>query len=300
MTPSLERNPAVHASRPAMDIPRPDLAAARRRRRIWTALATVLGLAFVTFVVVRLEPAAPSIDRTGIWPGTVQRGQMLRQVRGPGSLVPEQIQYVQAETDGRVERIFIQPGAEVTPDSILMELSNPELKQAAFDAEWARKAADAQLERLRASLESDRLSQLAQITTLRAELAQAMLEAEADEILARDGLVPQILRKKSRSKADDLKARAFISVASSTAASSSISRAVAAPASRSTSCTSRGAMGNPSRAIGAPNRAVSADSRMSQQQAISTPAPMQLPSICAMMGRSHASMAPSPPHTSVS
>lgn len=193
-----------------MDIPRPDLAAARRRRRLWSSLATIVALCVISFVIFRLEPAAPSLDRSALWPGTVQRGEMLRQVRGPGFLVPKLIQYVQAETDGRVERILVQPGAEVTPESILMELSNPELKQAAFDAEWARKGAEAQLERLRANLESERLSQLAQLATLKAEFAQARLEAEADEALARDGLVPEILRKKSRSKADDLQARIAI------------------------------------------------------------------------------------------
>jgi len=190
-----------------MDIPRPDRIAARRRRRFWSVLGITVALSAISFVIFRLEPAAPTVDRAAIWPGTVERGEMLRQVHGPGSLVPELIQYVQAETDGRVERIFIQPGAEVTPDSILLELSNPELKQAAFDAEWAHRAAEAQLERLRASLESDRLNQIAQLATLRAEFAQARLEAEADDALARDGLVPEILRKKSRSKADDLKAR---------------------------------------------------------------------------------------------
>lgn len=210
MTPLLDRNSLGHAPRHAMDIPRPDLAAARRRRRLWSSLATIVALCVISFVIFRLEPAAPSLDRSALWPGTVQRGEMLRQVRGPGFLVPKLIQYVQAETDGRVERILVQPGAEVTPESILMELSNPELKQAAFDAEWARKGAEAQLERLRANLESERLSQLAQLATLKAEFAQARLEAEADEALARDGLVPEILRKKSRSKADDLQARIAI------------------------------------------------------------------------------------------
>ncbi|MGE4180969.1 MAG: HlyD family secretion protein [Limisphaerales bacterium] len=207
MTPPTERKPPTRPAAHAMDVPRPDRVAARRWRRFWSASATIISLAVITFVIFRLEPAAPTVDRTSIWPGTVQRGEMLRQVRGPGFLVPEQIQYVQSETDGRVERIFIQPGAEVTPDSVLMELSNPELKQAAFDAEWARKGAEAQLERLRATLESERLTQVSQLASLKAEYVAASLEAEADEALARDGLVPEILRKKSRSKADELKAR---------------------------------------------------------------------------------------------
>lgn len=210
MTPLLERNRLGHAVGQSMDIPRPDRARALRRRRWLMTALSVAALAVVTLVVSRLEPAAPSVDRASVYIDTVKRGEMLLQVRGPGSLVPERIQYVQAETDGRVERILIQPGAEVQPETILLELSNPELKQSAFDAEWAVKAADAQLERLRASLESDRLSQLAQLATLKAEFAQAELEAEADETLAKDGLVPAILCKKSRSRADDLRSQVEI------------------------------------------------------------------------------------------
>lgn len=207
MTPLLERNRLGHGNSHSMDIPRPDRARAIRRRRLWTATLSVAGLVTATVLIARLEPAAPRVDRRDVWIDTVKRGEMLRQVRGPGSLVPERIQYVQAETDGRVERILVQPGTEVDPETVLLELSNPELKQAAFDAEWALKAADAQWERLRATLESDRLSQLALLATLKAEHAQAELEAQADETLARDGLVPQIVCKKSRSRADDLKAR---------------------------------------------------------------------------------------------
>ena len=170
--------------------------------------ATLAGLlVLVSVYVARLEPAVPGIDSATVLRDTVKRGEMLREVRGPGVLVPEQIQYVQAETDGRVERLLVQPGTEVQPDTVLMELSNPELKQAAFDAEWALKASEAQLERLRANLESDRLAQAAQLVTLKAEFTQAGLEAQADDVLAKDGLVPEIVRRKSRSKADDLAAR---------------------------------------------------------------------------------------------
>ncbi len=192
-----------------MDIPRPDRARALRRRRWWTATLLVVGLAAITFVVLRIEPAAPLVE-IPVWTDTVKRGELLRQVRGPGSLVPEQIQYVQAETEGRVERILVQPGTEVIPETILLELSNPELKQAAFDAEWAVKGAEAQLLRLRATLEGDRLSQVAALASFKADYSQAKLEAEADETLARDGLVPEITRRKSRSRADELKARVEI------------------------------------------------------------------------------------------
>src|SRR5438876_4709564 len=146
-----------------MDIARPDQYRKRRRRRLLLGAGAVALLSLITLGLSRLEPAAPTVEKGSIWTDTVKRGQMLRQVRGNGTLVPEQIQFVQADTDGRVERILILPGAEVKPDTLLLELSNPELKQAAFDAEWQLRAAEAQLTKLRVQLESDRLTQKAAI-----------------------------------------------------------------------------------------------------------------------------------------
>src|SRR5439155_24588490 len=149
-----------------MDIARPDQLRKRRRRRLLLGLAAAAGIGLITVGLARLKPAAPTVEKSSIWTDTVKRGQMLRQVRGNGTLVPEQIQFVQADTDGRVERILILPGAEVQPDTLLLELSNPELKQMAFDAEWQLKASEAQLTKLRVQLESDRLTQKAAIATL--------------------------------------------------------------------------------------------------------------------------------------
>src|SRR5688572_7291582 len=132
-----------------MDIARPDQARKRRRKRLLFGLVGLVVVAGVTVGLAQLKPAAPTVEKGSIWTDTVKRGQMLRQVRGNGTLVPEQIQFVQADTDGRVERIFVLPGAEVKSDTILLELSNPELKQAAFDAEWQLKAAEALLTKLR-------------------------------------------------------------------------------------------------------------------------------------------------------
>lgn len=191
-----------------MDIARPDLARKRRRRQILVGAASVAVIAAISVLLSRLEPAAPKVENP--WMDTVKRGQMLRQVRGNGTLVPEQIQFVQADTGGQVERIFIQPGAAVSADTVVLELSNPELKQSAFDAEWQARSADTQLARLRVQLESDRLSQEAALATLRADATQARLEADADATLARDGLVPGITLKRSLAKADDLVARVAI------------------------------------------------------------------------------------------
>jgi HlyD family secretion protein len=139
--------------------------------------------------------------------GTVQRGEMVRQVRGNGTLVPEQIRFVQAETDGRVERILVQPGAVVTTDMVLIELSNPELEQAAFDSEWQLKAAEAQLTKLRAQLENDQLAVKASVIALKAEATEAELDAHANEELAKERLVSRLETQRSRSKADALRER---------------------------------------------------------------------------------------------
>ena len=193
-----------------MDIARPDLARRRLRRRLWWSLTGVGLVALVSVFLARLEPAVPSVERGALWTNSVRRGDFLRQVRGNGTLVPEQIQFVQAESGGTVERIFIQPGAEVSADSVILELGNPELKQQAFDAEWAAKAAVAQLSKLAVTLESDRLSQESAVASLRTDAKQALLEARANEVLAKDGLVPGIERERSKAKAEDLAARVII------------------------------------------------------------------------------------------
>ncbi|HAB19795.1 MAG TPA: RND transporter [Verrucomicrobiales bacterium] len=191
-----------------MDIARPDLARKRRRKQLLYGAGALILVGVITMLLARLEPAAPRVENP--WFGVVKRDQMLLQVRGNGTLVPEQIQYVQADTGGQVEQIFIQPGAVVAADTLIMELSNPELKQSAFDAEWQARSADTQLARLKVQLQSDRLAQEAALATLRADATQARLEADADATLAKAGLVPAITLKKSTAHADDLAARVAI------------------------------------------------------------------------------------------
>lgn len=193
-----------------MDIARPDLIRQRRRRRLFWGVAGVAVVALVSVLLARLEPAVPSVERSSLWTNSVQRGDFFRQVRGNGTLVPEQIQFVQAETAGTVERIFIQPGAEVSADSVILELSNSELKQQAFDAEWAVKAADAMLAKITVTLESDRLAQESAVASLRADAKQALLESQANEVLAKDGLVPARDMQRAKAKAEDLAARVVI------------------------------------------------------------------------------------------
>jgi HlyD family secretion protein len=197
-----------------MDVARPDIARRKKRRRLFFSLAALAAMAAVTIGLSRLKPAAPTVEKSSIWTDTVKRATgeipMLRQVRGNGSLVPEQIQFVQSETDGRVERILVKPGAEVTADTVLMELSNAELKQLVFDAEYQVKAGEAQMTKLKVQLESERLAQKSVVATLKYETEQAGFVAEADEKLAKDGLVPHLTARQSRAKATDLRGRVEI------------------------------------------------------------------------------------------
>lgn len=199
-----------HQPSTGMDVARPDLARRHRRLRWLWSTGGLAAVAALTFFLAQLEPALPSVERATLWTNAVQRGRMIRQVRGNGILVPEQIQYVQADAGGTVERIHIQPGAEVAGDTVLLELGNPELKQQAFDAEWQVRAAEAQLTRLTVTLESDRLLQESSLATLRADAQQASLEFKANAALASSGLLPGLELEKTRARADDLFARVGI------------------------------------------------------------------------------------------
>jgi HlyD family secretion protein len=166
-------------------------------------LATTLG-------VSRLKPAAPSVARAAVVLDTVKRGPMVRQVRGLGTLVPEEIRWIPAATDGRVERVVVQPGTRVEADTVLVELSNPEVELRAIEAESQLRAAVAAYNDLRVRLQSQRLDQEAAAARVEAEMQQARLRAEADEELARQGLVADMTKKISRSAADELANRVGI------------------------------------------------------------------------------------------
>jgi HlyD family secretion protein len=185
-----------------MDIPRPHAARARRRRRIiYTALG-VIALAAITFGLSRLEPAAPVVENA--WPDTVKRGELPRRVRGNGALVPEEIIWIPTLSAGRVERILVLPGAKVKADTVLVELSNPEVTQAAFDAEWQLKAAEAELSNLKVQLATQRLNQQAFVASAEANYNNAKLDFEVNDELAKAGLVPSLTLKQSRTKAGEL------------------------------------------------------------------------------------------------
>jgi HlyD family secretion protein len=187
-----------------MDIPRPDVARQKRIRRIVYGVSTGAVVLLITLGLSRLKPAAPSVERATVWIDQVKRGPMLRQVRGLGTLVPEEIRWIPALTDGRVERIVTLPGTAVEPETVILELSNPQLELEALDAEQQLRGAEAALTELRVRLESQHLDQRANAARVQAEYTQAKLRADADDELNKQGLIADINYKLSRSTADEL------------------------------------------------------------------------------------------------
>lgn len=187
-----------------MDISRPELARKRRRRRIIAVIVVLMIAAAAGVWVTRLEPAVPIVDKATVWLDTVERGEMIRQVRGNGTLIPENVLVVPTEVGGRIVRIEVLPGATVEPDTVILELSNPPLKQQAFELEHQLKSANARLAQLKVQLEEARLAQETKIAELQSQYNLAKLEAEADRTLAEDGLVAELTMKSSAAKATDL------------------------------------------------------------------------------------------------
>jgi HlyD family secretion protein len=181
-----------------------------RKKKIKRAIygtAALLVIILITVGVSRLKPAAPSVERGTVWVDTVKRGQMLRQVRGSGTLVPEDIRWIPATTQGRVERILLRPGAPVTPTTVILELSNPDLEQAVRDAQLAYRSAEAAYENRKADLENQLLTQQSGVATIESNLKQAALDLEANEQLRKDGLVSELTVKRNRGQVEELKNR---------------------------------------------------------------------------------------------
>jgi HlyD family secretion protein len=194
-----------------VDIARPPSVIRRKKiRRGAFGVAALVGIILITVGVSRLKPAAPSVDRATVWVDTVKRGQMLRQVRGSGTLVPEDIRWIPATTQGRVERILLRPGAQVTPDTVILELSNPDLQQLVTEAKLALQSAQASFENRKAELESALLAQQSSAATIEANYNQAALDLEANEQLLKDGLVSDLLVRQKRGQVKELENRLAI------------------------------------------------------------------------------------------
>lgn len=193
-----------------MDIQRPaSVAQAKKRKQIMLGAVAVIVIAAVSVVLARLKPAAPTVERATVWVDTVKRGPMVRQVRGLGTLVPvdEARRWVPASTQGRVEKIIMRPGVQVTPDTVVLELSDPQVQQALNDAEQQLRAAEADYNSLKARLDADTLNQRAQAAIVRADYQNAQTEREMNEGLAKDGLVSNLILKQSVVRAESLATR---------------------------------------------------------------------------------------------
>jgi len=188
-----------------MDIPR--VPPNRTRRRLLIGGGAVVFVALVSIALARLEPAAPQVEKATLWIDAVTRGPFVREVRGNGTLVPEEIRWIPAITEATVERVVILPGAVVEPGTVLIEMTNPEVQGRAREAELALAAAEADLVALRVQLDHQLLDQEAQAAAVNADYLQTQLEAESNAELAKEGLVSQLQAKISNLRAEEATTR---------------------------------------------------------------------------------------------
>jgi len=190
-----------------MDIARPSRLKQKRVRQALTAIAAVVAVVGVSVGLSRLQPAAPAVEAATLYPDTVKRGPMVRQVRGLGALVPEDIRWIPATTQGRVERIVLRPGTAVTASSVIVELSNPALEQEVEDAQLKLQAADAGLANLRVQMQNEWLQQRAVAAGIDADFTKARMQVEMNEALAARQLVSALTLRQSRLDAEQLAIR---------------------------------------------------------------------------------------------
>ncbi len=190
-----------------MDIARPDQSKAKRKKRIIYGAVAALLLVAITVALSRLKPAAPTVERNLVWIDAVKQGQMLRQVRGLGTLVPEEIRWIAARTQGRVDKILLRPGARVTPDSVILMLANPDVEQAAANADSQLKAAEAELSNLRVTVQSGVLQAESVAASARADYEQTKLSSAVNEQLFKEGLVSRLDLDLSKVRAEQAATR---------------------------------------------------------------------------------------------
>jgi len=191
-----------------MDVRRPQSVARNKKiKRIVYLILILIAAAGVTLGLSRMKPAAPSVDRATVWVDAVKRGEMLRQVRGIGTLVPEEVRWIPATSDGIIEERRARAGDTVRPDTIILVMSNPDVAQRATDAELQLKGAEADLANLRATLQNEILNQQTQQASIESEYNKARLDYEANQELAKDGLIAELILKKSQVTVQELSSK---------------------------------------------------------------------------------------------
>jgi HlyD family secretion protein len=208
--PAEVKRPGFDAPRNTMDVKRPQRKNRKRVKMAAYAAVGVIAIGAITYALSRLEKASPSVTRSTVLTDTVKRGQMLRQVRGLGTLIPEEIRQIAAPVEGRVEQKFVKPGETVTPGTVLVELSNPTLQQAAVDVAYQIKTAEADLNNLRSRLQSDVMTQQSTIAQIESDYNQAKIQLDTDEQLGKEGLVPVLTLRISRVKVEQLANRVAV------------------------------------------------------------------------------------------
>jgi HlyD family secretion protein len=190
-----------------MDIARPRNRRLERMRQAGIIAVAIFAVGGASVGIARLRPAAPTVEGATLWPDTVRRGPMVRQVRGLGTLVPEDIRWIATPSQGRVERILVQPGTEVQPDTVIIELANPQIDQDVEEATLKMQAADASLANLRLQLQNDTLQQKASLAQVETDYQKARMQADMNEALAARQLVSELVRRQSQLDADQLAVR---------------------------------------------------------------------------------------------
>jgi HlyD family secretion protein len=189
-----------------MDIARPDIRKKKRRRQVVIGVVVAVVAAGAAWGIMRLKPAVPTVDASTIWPETVKRGDMVVQVRGLGTLVPreESIRLIPAQTDATVVSIHVLPGAMVKPDTVIMELSDPQLQQELLNAQLAVKGAEADYRNLQAQLQSTLMDKKSAAAAVDAQYGQAKLTANTDEQLYKLGVISGLQNDEAKSTATQL------------------------------------------------------------------------------------------------
>ena len=193
-----------------MDIPRPSALKEKRKRNILMGAGALVVVLLITLGVSQLKPAAPGVERSTVWLDTVKRGSMLRQVRGLGVLVPEEIRLIPAMTEGRVEKILARPGTSVKAETVLVELSNPQIEQAAIEAQMQLRAAEANYRSVQVQRQSAVLNQKAEAARIGAEYNEARMRAQTDAELAKLGVISDLNKNVSQGTAQQLNVRSEI------------------------------------------------------------------------------------------
>lgn len=211
-----------------MDIQRPSNARAKKIRRITYGTIALILIGGVTYGLSKLKPAAPYVDPGTVWSDTVKRGPMLREVRGLGTLVPEDIRWIASQTDAHVDKWVLRPPAIVKPDSIIMELSDPTVQRDAVDAEYQLKGAEADYQNLKVQVNSDLMSQKATEASVRSDYEQAKINHDVKQSLVKEGLEPAMNEKLTRVQEEQLAIRVQLETERTKIAADSASAKLAA------------------------------------------------------------------------